>query len=100
VGNLVFSGRIKPKKKVLDEPTTKTLRPLLLGIDISTNNIAIGLVRVCEIRFQPTKYIFVHSFSWSSEPANAAMNSSIASDTNQTEANRERLGFPLHHRAR
>jgi hypothetical protein len=34
VGNLVFSGRIKPEKKVLDEPTMKTLRPLLLGIDI------------------------------------------------------------------
>jgi hypothetical protein len=26
---------------------------------ISTNNIAIGLVRVRKIRFQPTKYVFV-----------------------------------------
>jgi hypothetical protein len=37
---------------------------------ISTNNITIGLVRAREIRFQPTKYVFVHSFTWSSEPAN------------------------------
>jgi hypothetical protein len=31
VGNLVFGGKVKPEKKELDEPTTKTLRPLLLG---------------------------------------------------------------------
>jgi hypothetical protein len=45
--------------------------------------------------FVQPKYVFIHSFCPSTEPAR---NSSIASDRNKTEANRERLRFPLHHR--
>jgi hypothetical protein len=33
VGNLVFGGRVKLEKNVLNEPTTETLRHLLFGTE-------------------------------------------------------------------
>jgi hypothetical protein len=83
----MFERGLLPTLSYREKEKAKNLSLLIILQSVWSVSVKYAIV-------QP-KYVFIHSFCPSTQ---RARNSSIASDKNKTEANCERLRFPLHHR--